>query len=68
MAASLREDRDRRGLPGPEVLGPTPAYIARRRGLYRWQITLRGSDSLPLLRPIEFGRGWAVDIDPVSLL
>ena len=68
MAASLLEDRDRRGLLGPEVLGPTPAFLARRRGLYRWQITLRGADPLPLLRPVDFGRGWTVDIDPVSLL
>ena len=68
MAASLIEDRDRRGLPGPAVLGPTPAFIARRRDLYREQITMRGADPLPLLRKIDFPRGWSVDIDPVSLL
>ena len=68
MAASLIEDRDRRGLPGPAVLGPTPAFISKRRGAYRQQITLRGADPLPLLRPIDFPRGWTVDIDPVSLL
>jgi primosomal protein N' (replication factor Y) len=68
MAASLIADRDRRGLAGPEVLGPTPAYIARRRGRFRQQITLRGADPLPLLRTIDFERGWTIDIDPVSLL
>ena len=68
MAQSLVEDRDRRGLPGPEVLGPTPAFISRRRELYRQQITLRGDDPHPLLRSIDFPRGWTVDIDPVSLL
>ena len=68
MAASLVEDRDRRGLPGPAVLGPTPAFISRRRGMYRQQITLRGSDPHPLLRGIDFPRGWTLDIDPVSLL
>ena len=68
MAASLIADRDQRGFAGPEVLGPTPAYIARRRGRFRQQITLRGADPLPLLRTIDFGRGWTVDIDPVSLL
>ena len=68
MAASLIADRDRRGLMGPEVLGPTPAYISRRRNRYRQQITLRGTDPLPLLRTIDFERGWTVDIDPVSLL
>ena len=68
MASSLVLDRDRRGLPGPEVLGPTPAFISKRRDYYRWQIVLRGADPLPLLRPIDFVQGWTVDIDPVSLL
>lgn len=68
MAAQLREECDRRGLPGPEVLGPTPAYVYRRRGRYRWQITLRGADPIPLLRPCNLPQGWTVDIDPVSLL
>ena len=68
MAASLIEDRDRRGLPGPEILGPTPAFIGRRRGLYRQQITLRGADPLPLLHRIDFPRGWTVDIDPAGLI
>ncbi len=68
MAASLTEDRDRRGLPGPRVLGPTAAFISRRRGLYRQQVTLRGADPMPLLQRIDFPRGWTVDIDPVSLL
>ncbi len=68
MAASLIEDRDRRGLPGPEILGSTPAFIGRRRGLYRQQVTLRGADPLPLLQRIDFPRGWTVDIDPAGLL
>ena len=68
MAASLIEDRDRRGLPGPEILGPTPAFIGRRRDLYRQQITLRGADPLPLLHRIAFPRRWTVDIDPAGLL
>ena len=68
MAASLIEDRDRRGLPGPEILGPTPAFIGRRRDLYRQQITLRGADPLPLLHRINFPRRWTVDIDPAGLL
>ena len=68
MAERLHEERDRRGLPGPEILGPTPAFIARRRGRHRWQITLRGADPLPLLRNIDLDRGWTVDVDPVSLL
>ena len=68
MAVGLREERDRLGLPGPEVLGPTPAFIHRLRGRHRWQITLRGADPLPLLRSLTFPQGWTVDIDPVALL
>ncbi len=68
MAAQLCEERDRQGLSGPEILGPTPAYVYRRRGRYRWQITLRGADPIPLLRLCSLPQGWTIDIDPVSLL
>ena len=47
-----------------DVLGPTPAFIHRLRGVYRWQVTLRGASldaALPLL-PAE--RGWSIDVDP----
>jgi primosomal protein N' (replication factor Y) len=68
MAAVLRRERDVRGIPNLDVLGPAPALVPRVRGRYRWQITLRGSDPAELLGVLSFPQGWTVDIDPVSLL
>jgi primosomal protein N' (replication factor Y) (superfamily II helicase) len=49
------------------VVGPAPAYIARRADRWRWNVVLRGSDPVALL-----GGGldvpWSVDVDPESLL
>ena len=46
MAASLRE-RSRGGRRhGVEVLGPVPAYVARRAGKWRFHVVLRGADPL----------------------
>jgi primosomal protein N' (replication factor Y) len=49
------------------VLGPAPAYIARRAGRWRWNVVLRGD------RPVEIlgeppGAPWSIDVDPDSLL
>ena len=49
------------------VLGPAPAYIARRAGRWRWNVILRGD------RPVEIlgdppGAPWSIDVDPDSLL
>jgi primosomal protein N' (replication factor Y) len=66
MAASLRA-RARDANANVEVLGPLPAYIARRAGRWRFHVVLRGQ------RPIEVLGGdpaapWSVDVDPESLL
>jgi primosomal protein N' (replication factor Y) len=68
MAAALRGERDVRGIPNLDVLGPAPSLVPRVRGRYRWQITLRGGDPAELLDALSFPQGWTVDIDPVSLL
>jgi primosomal protein N' (replication factor Y) (superfamily II helicase) len=49
------------------VLGPAPAYVARRAGRWRWNIVLRGDRPLDLLEPPP-GAPWSVDVDPDSLL
>jgi len=68
VAGELRTRRDAAGWPDPDVLGPTPAYVRRLRGEYRWHILLRGRDPRALLEQVTLGRRWSVDIDPVSLL
>jgi primosomal protein N' (replication factor Y) len=49
------------------VLGPVPAYIARRGGRWRFHVVLRGDDPMALLRG-DPGAPWSVDVDPESLL
>jgi primosomal protein N' (replication factor Y) len=49
------------------VLGPAPAYIARRAGRWRWNVVLRGDRPLELLHPAP-GAPWSIDVDPDSLL
>lgn len=50
-----------------EVLGPAPAYIARRAGRWRFNVVLRGEDPLAVLGG-DPGPPWSVDVDPESLL
>ena len=49
------------------VLGPAPAYVARRAGRWRWNVVLRGDCPLELLNPSP-GAPWSIDVDPDSLL
>ncbi len=50
-----------------EVIGPAPAYIARRAGRWRWNVVLRGTDPVALLDG-GLGPAWSVDVDPETLL
>ena len=50
-----------------EVLGPVPAYVARRAGKWRFHVVLRGPDPLVVLGG-DPGLPWSVDVDPESLL
>jgi primosomal protein N' (replication factor Y) len=50
-----------------QVLGPVPAYIARRAGRWRFHVVLRGDGPLAVLGP-DPGAPWSVDVDPESLL
>ena len=66
MAARLRERA--RGAGGKvEVLGPLPAYIARRAGRWRFHVVLRGQRPIDVLGT-DPGAPWSVDVDPESLL
>jgi len=67
MHRLLKEERDSWGMD-ISLIGPSPAFIPRVRGRYRWQIILRGDDLVRLLTKVPLPQGWVVDIDPVSLL
>ena len=49
------------------VVGPAPAYIARRADRWRWNVVLRGDDPVTLLDG-GLDAPWSVDVDPESLL
>ena len=54
------------GVEGIRVMGPSPAFIHRLRGEYRWQVTLKG-DGLDRVRHLApRGKGWSYDVDPVT--
>ena len=72
-AASAREAADaiasallKDGIEGIRVMGPSPAFIHRLRGEYRWQVTLKG-DGLERARHLApRGKDWSYDVDPVT--
>jgi primosomal protein N' (replication factor Y) len=66
FATELR-DRVAASGSGVAVLGPVPAYVARRGGRWRFHVVLRGRDPAVILGG-DPGRPWSVDVDPESLL
>jgi primosomal protein N' (replication factor Y) len=67
MKHQLEADIAGRGIIDVSIIGPAPAFIARLRGRYRWQLTLRGNQPERLLNNEEVPSGWAIDVDPVGL-
>lgn len=55
------------GIVDVQISGPAPAFIARLRGRYRYQMTLRGNQPARLLEKGELPAGWSVDVDPLGL-
>ena len=70
MAGALRARIGDAALPGEkfDIIGPVPAFFARHRNFYRWQILVRGPDPARLLRGLDIPFGWRVDVDPTSVL
>ena len=55
--------------PNVEVMGPLPAYVARRAGRYRYQVVIRAPDVETRAVALErVPPGVAIDVDPESLL
>jgi len=67
MKHMIIEERDARGIDDLSLIGPSPAFIRKLRGRFRWQLILRGAEPSALLSQIPVPHGWTVDIDPVGL-
>jgi primosomal protein N' (replication factor Y) len=68
LAKRLRAGLNARGRSQEDLIGPAPAFFAKLRDLYRWQIIVRAEDPAELLRHVDISSGWRIDIDPVSVL
>lgn len=67
LARTLRRVRAASGEAATEVIGPSPSYPARVRGLTRWHILLKGATPARLLDRVSLPRRWIVDVDPISV-
>jgi primosomal protein N' (replication factor Y) len=65
---ALLEEKGRKEFGHVELIGPLPAFAARVRGRYRWQILLRGGAPTELLEDVALPQGWTVDVDPMGML
>ncbi len=61
------EHRDAEGLTGISIIGPTPTFVQKLRGRYRWQLILRGHNLSVFLSKIPLPQGWLVDVDPINI-
>jgi primosomal protein N' (replication factor Y) len=66
VARALAQRRAELGLD-VSITGPSPPYIARLRGAWRWQLIVRGRDPAGLVRGFLLPKGWSVDVDPATL-
>lgn len=64
----LTQRIQRLGLAEVDLIGPAPCFFARERGLWRWQLLVRGREPQELLRDVHLPLGWRVDVDPQSVV
>jgi primosomal protein N' (replication factor Y) len=62
ISIALRDEQQTR------LIGPTPAFFSRIRGMYRWQVLIITSTPRATLTRIDPLHHAIVDVDPVSLL
>ena len=67
LAGLIREQKEAQEYSEVGLLGPAPAYPARVRGRYRWQLILRGLRPRALIDRVPIPTGWVVDVDPALL-
>jgi primosomal protein N' (replication factor Y) len=67
MKRLLASEIETKGVYNTNIIGPTPAFIHRLRGRFRWQLILRGADASTFLSQVAIPQGWVVDVDPIGL-
>ncbi|MBX3070209.1 MAG: primosomal protein N' [Thermomicrobiales bacterium] len=69
MAAELEHHADERGV-AVDILGPAPAFVAKIRNEFQWQIVIRSSEEGfdELLDELPARPGWIVDVEPNSMI
>jgi primosomal protein N' (replication factor Y) len=67
LKTDMQQSLQRLGIAGVSIVGPAPAFIHRLRGLFRWNIFLKGQQPELLLDAVQLPRHWRVDVDPVGL-
>lgn len=60
-------------LKNESIIGPSPAFIPKLAGKYRWQIVIRSKDDDSVTKLVHkiteaTSNNWSIDVDPVSLL
>lgn len=68
VADLLATTADELELHDLDLLGPNPAFAARVRGRYQWQILVRGPDAHAVVSAVDLDPGWMIDVDPLSVL
>ncbi len=67
LSGFILKEKEKRGMPEFRLIGPTPAFAARVRGRYRWQLVVGDGDVAELLSELTLPQGWIVDVDPVGV-
>ncbi len=66
-AARIYQELSRHAGDALRVTGPTPAFMHRLRGRYRWQVLVRGRDPASVVAGLTLPNGWVIDVDPLSV-
>lgn len=53
---------------GFTILGPSPSYILRLKGRYRWQILIKDAGKKPIDLLKFIPKAWSIDIDPKNTI
>jgi primosomal protein N' (replication factor Y) len=69
LATELANHASRHGID-VTLLGPAPAFVARIRGEYQWQVLIRTrpTDLSRFLDGMPVRAGWLVDVDPSHMI